>query len=323
MSKARSSAQKRARAGSRVTRKATPARAELRIGISGWRYAGWRGKFYPKDLPQHRELEFAGNTFNSVEINGSFYSLQLPSSYKRWYDSTPANFVFAVKGGRFITHMKKLRNVETPLANFFASGVLALREKLGPILWQLPPSLGFHAERLRTFFKLLPRDSAAAARLAKKHDGKIKTRAFAKIDKSRRLRYAMEVRHSSFMVPQFFELLREQNVAFVIADTAGKFPYAEDLTADLVYIRLHGAEQLYVSGYNDRALNWWAKRIELWRRGEQPSDAKLITERKLEPSSPRLRREVYQSRDVFVYFDNDAKVHAPFDAIRLAQRLKG
>ena len=312
MSKARSSAQTRARAGSRVASTPTPARTELRVGISGWRYAGWRGKFYPTDLPQHRELEFAGNTFDSVEINGSFYSLQLPSSYKRWYDSTPPGFVFAIKGGRFITHMKKLRGVETPLANFFASGVLALREKLGPILWQLPPSLGFDAERLRAFFELLPRDTATAATLAKKHDDKIKARAFAKIDKSRPLLYAMEVRHPTFMVPGFFELLREQNVAFVFADTAGKFPYAEDLTADLVYIRLHGGEQLYVSGYNDRALDWWGKRIEFWRRGQQPPDAKLITARKIDN----------QMRDVFVYFDNDAKVHAPFDAIRLAQRLK-
>ena len=162
MPKARAAAKTRDRVQRRVVR------PEIRVGIPGWRYAGWRGKFYPKDLPQHRELEFAGNTFDSVEINGSFYSLQLPSSYKRWYDSTPPGFVFAIKGGRFITHMKKLRGVETPLANFFASGVLALREKLGPILWQLPPSLGFDAERLRAFFELLPRDTATAATLAKK-----------------------------------------------------------------------------------------------------------------------------------------------------------
>src|SRR5205807_10159301 len=164
----------------------------IRIGISGWRYAGWRGKFYPKDLPQHRELEFAGCTFNSVEINGSFYSLRLPSSYRRWYDATPPDFLFAVKGGRFITHMKKLRDVEVPLANFFASGILALQEKLGPILWQLPPSLGFDPQRLNNFFGLLPRDTQAAAKLARKHDDKLKARAFTKIDPAtagRRLRH--------------------------------------------------------------------------------------------------------------------------------------
>jgi uncharacterized protein YecE (DUF72 family) len=309
MPKTRSAAKTRHRVQRRVTKR------EIRIGISGWRYAGWRGKFYPKDLPQHRELEFAGRTFNSVEINGSFYSLQLPSSYKRWYDATPRDFVFAVKGGRFITHMKKLRDVETPLANFFASGLLGLREKLGPILWQLPPSLGFDATRLDDFFELLPRNTRDAARLAKKHDDKLKAPAFTKIDISRPLRYALEIRHRTFMTPKFFELLRKQNVAFVFADTAGKFPYAEDLTADFVYIRLHGAEKLYVSGYNDRALDWWANRIEYWRKGRQPRDAKLIAPVK----SDNCRSG--SDRDVFVYFDNDAKVHAPFDAIRLSKRL--
>ena len=229
--------------------------AQLRIGISGWRYVGWRGKFYPKGLPQHRELEFASGTFNSVEINGSFYSLQRSSSYQRWYSDTPDDFVFSVKGARFITHMKKLRDVETPLANFFASGVLALRGKLGPILWQLPPNFGWDPERLTRFFKMLPRNTAQAAKLAKKHDDKLKTRAWMKIDPAAGpLRYAVEVRHPSFMVPEFFALLRKHKIAFVFADTAKKWPYAEDLTADFVYIRLHGDKELYVSGYNNKAL---------------------------------------------------------------------
>ena len=297
-----------------VAKKASLART-VRIGISGWRYAGWRRKFYPKDLPQHRELEFAASKFDSVEINGSFYSLQLPSSYKRWYDVTPPDFLFAVKGGRFITHMKRLRDVHIPLANFFASGLLVLRDKLGPILWQLPPSLSFDRHRLRSFLELLPRNIQDAAKLAKKHDDKLKARAFTKIDRAAAelpLRHAMEVRHPTFMNHAFFELLREFNVAFVFADTAGKFPYAEDLTANFVYIRLHGAEKLYVSGYHDRALDWWLKRIEHWRKGEQPRDARLIAGRKID----------HRSRDVFVYFDNDAKVHAPFDAIRLSERLR-
>jgi len=203
MSKTRAAAKTRTRLQRRVVK-------EIRIGISGWRYAGWRGKFYPKDLPQYRELEFCSATFNSVEINGSFYSLQLPSSYQRWYHTTPRDFVFAVKGGRFITHMKKLRDVEIPLANFFASGVLALREKLGPILWQLPPNLSFDADRLKDFLDLLPRETCAAALIAKRHDGKLKARAFTKIDLSRTLRYAIEVRHPTFMVPEFFALLQKQ-----------------------------------------------------------------------------------------------------------------
>jgi len=291
-------------------------RADIRIGISGWRYAGWRGKFYPKKLPQRRELEFAGQTFSSVEINGSFYSLQLPSSYQRWRDATPENFIFALKGARFITHMKKLRGVETALANFFASGVLALGEKLGPILWQLPPGLGFDLARLRDFFQLLPRNTCEAAKLARKHNDKLKARAFAKIDISRPLRYAMEVRHATFLTPPFFKLLREHNVAFVFADTAGKFPYAEDLTADFIYIRLHGAEQLYVSGYGETALEWWANRIRLWRKGKEPRDAKLVSKERI---ADKWRSG--SDRDVFVYFDNDAKVHAPYDAIRLASLL--
>lgn len=286
-------------------------RVELRIGISGWRYAGWRGKFYPKDLAQRRELEFASRAFNSVEINGSFYSLQLPSSYQRWHEETPNDFVFAVKGPRFITHMKKLRDVEGPLGNFFASGVLALREKLGPILWQLPPNFGFNPERLRAFFELLPRNTEEAANVARLHDGKLKTRAYVKIDNVRPLRHCLEVRHPTFLVPEFFDLLGEQNIAFVFADTAGKWPYVEELTADFVYIRLHGSEQLYVSGYSDRELDWWANRIAHWREGRQPRDAKLVRPRKIDN----------RARDVFIYFDNDAKVHAPFDAQRLTARF--
>jgi uncharacterized protein YecE (DUF72 family) len=229
---------------------------ESRVGISGWRYSGWRGKFYPKGLPQRRELEYASRILNSVEINGSFYSLQLPSSYQRWYSDTPDDFVFAIKGPRYITHMKRLRDVKVSLANFFASGLLALREKLGPILWQLPPNLSWNKGRLEEFLELLPRDTRSAAKLAKKHDDNLKARAWMKVDVSRAVRYALEVRHESFMTPGFFNLLREHNISFVFADTAGKFPYAEDLTGDLVYIRLHGAEKLYVSGYNDKALDW-------------------------------------------------------------------
>ena len=286
--------------------------AQTRIGISGWTYAPWRGVFYPKGLTQKRELEYAATQFNSVEINGSFYSLQRPSSYQAWYDQTPADFVFAVKGGRFITHMKKLRGVEEPLANFFASGVLCLREKLGPILWQFGTNLGFDAPRFEAFFEMLPRETEAAANLAKNHGPQLKGRAWTEADANRPIRYTVEVRHPSFMDPAFVDLLRKHDVALCIADTAGIFPYAEDLTSDFVYVRLHGAEQLYASGYTDPQLDWWAERICAWRTGTEPADAKRIS-----PKKPPARR----SRDVYVYFDNDAKVHAPFDAINLAARL--
>jgi uncharacterized protein YecE (DUF72 family) len=288
-------------------------RSELRIGISGWTYGPWRGVFYPPKLAQKRELEFASCQLNTIEINGSFYSLQTPNSYRTWYAATPDDFVFAVKGGRFITHMKKLNDVRVPLANFFASGVLLLKEKLGPILWQFPPGFAFNEQRFDEFFSMLPRTTKEVAKLAREHDDKLKHGAWAKADADRPMRYAVEIRHPSFESPQFIKLLRRHNIALVFADTAGRWPYAEDLTADFVYIRLHGDEELYVSGYTDAALDWWARRITLWQQGDQPDDAKLIAPR----DAPRRKVR----RDVFVYFDNDVKVRAPIDAMTLSRRL--
>jgi uncharacterized protein YecE (DUF72 family) len=285
---------------------------DLRIGISGWTYAGWRGVFYPPDLPHTRELEYASRQLNSIEINGTFYSLQRPTSFQKWYDATPADFLFAIKGSRFITHMKKLNDVATPLANFFASGVLSLREKLGPLLWQFPPQLAYNEEKFADFLQLLPRSTAEASRLARKHDGRLKGRAVLKVDVDRPLRHAFEVRHDSFLDPSFVKLLRQHGVALVCADTAGLWPYAEDVTADFVYIRLHGASELYASGYRDDELDHWGARIKLWAAGKQPRDAALIT-----TSAPPRRAQ----RDVYVYFDNDRKVRAPFDAMRLAGRV--
>lgn len=266
---------------------------QIRVGISGWNYPPWRGVFYPKKLPQRRELEFASRRLSSIEINGSFYALQRPESYRAWSDQTPDDFLFAVKAGRFITHMKKLRDVETPLANFFASGLLALGPKLGPILWQLPPNLGFDASRLGQFLALLPRSTSAAARMATHHDERMEGRAWLATDVDRPLRHALEVRHASYVCPAFFALLREHDIAAVTADTAGKWPFIEELTTDFSYVRLHGDQELYVSGYSDEALDDWARRVRSWSAG----------------------------RDVFVYFDNDAKVRAPFDALALMERL--
>jgi uncharacterized protein YecE (DUF72 family) len=210
----------------------------VRIGISGWRYAGWRGSFYPKGLRQRDELAYASRHFDTIEINGTHYSLQRPESFARWRDETPEDFVFAVKGSRFITHMKQLRDVETPLANFFASGVLRLEEKLGPFLWQFSPRFRFDAERFDRFLTLLPRDSTAAAALAEHHDHRLTGRAWTKTERRRRLRHAVEIRHPSFLDPTFVRLLRRHNVALVFAD-AVDWPYAEDVTADFLYLRLH------------------------------------------------------------------------------------
>jgi uncharacterized protein YecE (DUF72 family) len=284
----------------------------IRVGISGWRYSGWRGKFYPEDLSQKRELEYASRQVNSIEINGSFYSLQRPENYHAWDQATPEDFVFSVKGSRFLTHMKRLKDVETALANFLASGVLRLGEKLGPILWQLPPSFSYDRERLNSFFRTLPRTTTAAAALARQHDAKVAGRAWTTAECERPLRHALEVRHPSFESRDFITLLRDQDIAMVVADTAGKWPFFEDVTSDFVYVRLHGDTELYVSGYTPSALQSWARKVRAWAVGRTPADAKLVAPR----PSPRA-----QGRDVFVYFDNDAKVHAPFDAISLSRRL--
>ena len=283
----------------------------VRIGISGWRYAPWRGVFYPAGLPQRRELEHAAQQLGSIEINGSFYSLQRPDSYRAWRDATPEGFVFSVKGPRFVTHMKKLAGVETPLANFFASGVLALEDRTGPVLWQLPPNLGFDPDRLARFFDLLPRSTGAAAELAVRHDDKVpEGRALTTVEVDRPLRHVLEVRHGSFVDPAFPELLRAHDVGLVVADTAGRWPHLEDLTSDVVYVRLHGDSELYVSGYDDDALDAWAAKVHAWSTGAPPPDGPRLTA----PADDR-------PRDVHVYFDNDVKVRAPFDAMALAARV--
>ena len=234
----------------------------VRIGISGWRYAPWRGVFYPQALPQRCELSYASRVFSTIEINGSFYALQSPQSYAAWYADTPADFVFAVKGPRFITHMKRLREVRRPLANFLASGVLELREKLGPILWQFPSSFRFEPERFGAFFGLLPKDTGAALRLARAREPHLHGRSSLAIDAVRPLRHAIEVRHESFRDPDFIALLRRHGIALVVSDTPGKWLQLQDVTADFLYLRLHGARQLYASGYTPAALAVWARRIK-------------------------------------------------------------
>lgn len=276
-------------------------------------YPPWRGVFYPRRWPQKRELEYASRQVNSIEINGSFYSLQRPESYRAWYTATPEGFMFSVKAARFITHLKRLKDIDAPLANFFASGVLCLREKLGPILWQLPPSFRFDRDKLTAFFELLPRNTMEAATLARKHDDKVKGRAWTTTDRNRPLRHAIEIRHESFATEDFIKLLRKYKVALVVADTAGKWPFLEDVTSAFVYVRLHGDSELYVSGYTGTALKTWARKVRAWSKGRTPRDARRVSRR------PPPKRA---SRDVYVYFDNDAKVRAPVDAMSLAHQLR-
>ena len=267
----------------------------IRIGISGWRYDPWRGVFYPEGMPHRRELEFCGRHFPTVEINGSFYSLQRPEYYDEWYRETPQGFLFAVKGSRYITHMLRLTKIEKPLANFFASGILNLREKLGPFLWQFPPMFRYNEQRLARFFDLVPRTTAAALSLARKRDARMIGRSRLAIDADRPIRHALEIRHPSFMTAEFVRLLRKHDIGLVVADTAGKWPKMLHVTSDFVYVRLHGDVKIYTSGYSDKALDSWARRIRAWDKA---------------------------GRDVYVYFDNDVKVKAPFDALNLMRKLR-
>jgi len=284
----------------------------LHIGISGWRYVPWRGDFYPRGLRQKDELRYASRAFNSIELNGSFYALQTPERYRHWAQDTPAGFVFSIKGPRYITHIKRLRDAEEGLANFFASGPLELGDKLGPMLWQLPPSLKYDPQVLEDFLSRLPASSAAALKLAKDAATR-RPQHWPRSVGRRALRHAMEVRHASFACPEFSEQLRRHGVALVFADAPRKWPYGEDLTAkDFIYLRLHGDQQLYASGYGDAALQRWSERIDRWRRGLQPSDAELF-----DPSTRGDRRQ----REVFCYFDNDIKVRAPYDASQLMALL--
>ncbi|OWV92829.1 hypothetical protein ATY81_16930 [Rhizobium sp. R72] len=283
----------------------------IRIGISGWTYRPWRGVFYPEDLAQKDELFYASRQFASIEINGTFYGLQRPAVFESWRQATPDEFVFAIKGSRYITHMRRLGDIETPLANFFASGLLRLGHKLGPILWQFPARQPFDARLFSVFFKLLPHDTIAAARLAAKHDERLEGRNWIDCDERRPVRHAVEVRHQSFASSDFIKLLRDHGVALVCADTV-EWPLLMDVTADFVYCRLHGAEELYVSGYDDTALTAWAKRIDAWAHGREPTNANRVR--------PPLKHSA-DGRDVYVYFDNDVKVRAPADAGALAAKL--
>jgi uncharacterized protein YecE (DUF72 family) len=266
----------------------------VRIGISGWSYAPWRGVFYPPGLRQKDELSYASRAFPSIELNGSFYSLMRPSSYQAWHDAVPHDFVFAIKGSRFITHMLRLRNARPALANFFASGLLCLRHKLGPILWQLPARHELDLGTLRGFLEQLPRTTHEVERLARQHDARLRGRSVVEAQTNvLPVRHVLEVRHPSFECAQYFELLREFGVASCVADSAGLYPFMDETTANFSYARLHGNETLYVSGYSETDLRAWATRVRRWRK----------------------------TGDVFVYFDNDVKVRAPFDAQNLARLL--
>jgi uncharacterized protein YecE (DUF72 family) len=268
------------------------------IGTSGWVYPHWRGRFYPPGLPSARWLAWLGQRFSTVEINATFYRLQRPECFAGWRRQVGADFLFAVKASRYVTHMLKLKGGRAPLANFFAQGVLRLGAQLGPVLWQLPPQLGFSAERAESFLGALPRDLAGAEKLARHHDRRLPGRATltAPDGRHRPIRHVLEVRHPSWLSDESLQLLERHQIALVTADTAGRFPHSLHRSADFAYVRLHGSTRLYGSRYGDAELDGWADRVARWLAG---------------------------GSDVFVYFDNDYQAFAPGDALRLIDRIQG
>jgi uncharacterized protein YecE (DUF72 family) len=270
-------------------------RGEARVGMAGWVFPAWRGGFYPKGITQKNELEYASTHVTSIELNGSFYALQKPTSWTSWRDRTPDDFVFSVKAPKFITHERKLEDVGEPLANFFASGILVLGAKLGAILWQLPPHLPFDADLLEQFLAQLPHTTTEAVALAKQRSERMSGKEHLETDADRPVRHALEVRHSSFATPAFTDLLRKHRVAAVYGDSGGKWPVIDEDTAGFRYARLHADEKLYPGGvYEPADIECWATRAEGWLDGGQ---------------------------DAYIYFDNDTKTRAPIDAMSLIERL--
>ena len=262
--------------------------AKIRVGVGGWVFAPWRGTFYPRNLPQARELEYASRQLTSIEINGTFYGSQKPASFRRWRDETPDDFVFSLKGPRFATHRRELSEAGESIERFFMSGVMELGAKLGPVLWQFPGTKRFEPEDFGAFLALLP----------------------AKIE-DRRIRHVVEVSHQSFVVPAFIDLLRKHRVALALVDAADR-PAMFDLTADFVYARLRRSDENGPTGYPKSALDQWAKRFQTWAAGGEPNDLPRVHAK---PASAA------KARDCFVYFIDGAKVRAPAAAQALIARL--
>jgi uncharacterized protein YecE (DUF72 family) len=286
--------------------------SQIRIGISGWTFPNWRGTFYPKKLVQKRELEYASRQVNSIEINGTFYALQKPATFQNWYNQTPDDFIFSLKAPQFITHVLRLRECKEPLCTFLASGLLCLKQKLGPILWQFPPYVSLKDNRFEKFVKQLPHNTLKAAKLAKKHDVRFADRVWTETDGNYPVRHAFEFRHPSFQNKDFIEMLKSYQVAVAVIDSGKNWPYTEDLTSDFVYVRMSGEGPEFKNGYTDSALKRMAKRIKLWAKGGQPKDANCISQQEPYPGK----------KDVFVYFNNDEKINAPQDAARMLKQFK-
>ncbi len=260
------------------------------VGIGGWTYEPWRGVFYPDRLPKAKELAYAATQLTSIEINGTFYRSQSAATFRKWAAEVPDGFVFSVKGPRFVVQRGKLAEAGESITRFFATGVLELGDRLGPILWQFAPTKKFDAADFGAFLELLPQDL----------DG-------------RRIRHVVEVRHPSFGTPEFIALLRKFSIPVVFSEHA-TYPAIADVTSDFVYARLQKGEDAIATGYPPDALDAWAGRVRAWAQGAEPADLPRV-----EPDHSAQPRP----RDVFAYFIHEGKVRAPAAAMALIERLKG
>lgn len=271
------------------SRKTANTTSRIHIGIGGWTYEPWRGTFYPAGLTQKRELEYASRKLTSIEINGTFYGTQRATSFEKWRDETPDDFVFSLKAPRFATHRRVLAEAGDSIERFFASGLLALGDKLGPINWQFATTKQFDAEDFDAFLRLLPKEAEGRA-----------------------IRHAVEVRHESFRHPEFVSLAREHGVAVVVAGDSDH-PQIADITAPFVYARIMGTVESEAIGYSDQALDAWASRAKAWASGNTPDDLETIARSTKEPAS----------RDVYLYVISGDKVRNPAAAMALIELTGG
>ncbi len=259
----------------------------IRVGIGGWTFAPWRGSFYPQGLPQKRELDYASRHLTSIEINGTYYGSQKPESFAKWRDETPEDFVFAVKGPRFTTNRRVLAEAGDSIERFFASGVMELKEKLGPVNWQFLPTKAFDPADFEGFLQRLPRQV----------DGRL-------------IRHAVEVRHESFRKPEFVDLARRYGVAVVLS-ADGEYPQIADITADFVYARIMGTREEEPAGYDDPSLDLWTDRARTWAAGQAPADLGSVS----------TQQDAANGRDVFLYVISGCKPRNPAAAVALIERL--
>jgi uncharacterized protein YecE (DUF72 family) len=258
----------------------------IRIGIGGWTYEPWRGIFYPDKLPQKRELEYASRQLTSIEVNGTFYGSQKPATFAKWRDEAPDGFVFSLKAPRFATNRNVLADAGGSIARFFASGVMELKDKLGPINWQFMPTKKFDPADFEAFLKLLPKEAQGRA-----------------------LRHVVEVRHASFRSPDFIALAREHGVAVAIAGDS-TYPQIADATAPFIYARIMGTKETEELGYSDAALDLWAARARAWASGTGADGLDCVEPR---PADGK-------ARDVYLYVISGHKVRNPAAAMAVLRR---